>query len=190
MKRVELTCSACQQVLPQDSGVLASIQNCPACAKAIEVFPFPALGRDPVVQATAAPISGEGDASCFFHASRKASIPCDECGRFLCSLCDLEIEGRHLCPTCLQSGQEKRTFTALERSRTRWDRIVWALNLLCLFCFVLSPLIAIANIVITLVFWKAPQSRVSASRASIIAGTLLSVAIATLSVVLLWTQGL
>ena len=190
MKRVELTCSACRRVLPGDSAAFASMQACPNCGTRVEVFAFPAVDRPPAPQVTPPAVAHEGDASCFFHSSRKAAIPCDECGRFLCALCDLEIEGRHLCPTCLQAGQEKRTLTALEQSRTRWDRIVWALNLLCLFCLILSPLIALANLIITCVFWKAPPSRVSASRAWMVAGTLLSIAGGVLTVVLFSLENL
>ena len=33
----------------------------------------------------------DGEASCYFHAHKRAAVPCDGCGRFLCSLCDLNF---------------------------------------------------------------------------------------------------
>jgi hypothetical protein len=95
----------------------------------------------------------EGEATCFFHPQKRAQVPCDACGRFLCALCDCEFGDQHLCPACLESGARKRHIQVLEPSRTRWDQIAWALVILPLvLCGLLLPLTSL--IVLGLVVWR------------------------------------
>lgn len=91
-------CPACGIALtPETSG--ATI--CSGCAAHFETALFPALNRK---TETALPeaISANDEASCFYHAENKAVVACSGCGRFLCSLCDLEVKGAHTCPACLE----------------------------------------------------------------------------------------
>lgn len=169
-------CPSCRRPLPESAQALAALQACPGCARPIEIQPFPGLTRIPTVGRPAESITGEGEAACFFHAAKKAVVPCDDCGRFLCSLCDIELEGRHLCPNCLQAGQTRGDLPGLEGSRTRHDLVVWLLNLGLLTC-VGAPFIAVANIIITLLCWNKPGSRVTNHRTSMLVGTLLSVGV-------------
>ena len=91
-----LNCPKCAAVLPTlglgDSGMMA----CPNCGTDARVVVFPALFRDEAKPVVAEPVMGDGEASCFFHAGKKAVHPCSGCGRFLCSLCDLAS-----CALCL-----------------------------------------------------------------------------------------
>ena len=41
-------------------------------------------------------------------------LACDNCGRFLCSLCDVDIGAGHQCPACLESGKRKRKEITVE----------------------------------------------------------------------------
>src|SRR4029453_12242931 len=60
---------------------------CPACGTLLEVEVFPAFHRSlPAVAAAEAVLTDE-EASCFFHPEKKAVVPCQACGRFLCLLC-------------------------------------------------------------------------------------------------------
>lgn len=65
----------------------------------------------------------DGEAGCFYHSTKKAAQVCDECGRFLCLLCDVDFNGRHLCPNCLETGQKKGRISKLEKRRVRHDKI-------------------------------------------------------------------
>ena len=68
---------------------------------------------------------GEGEvAACFFHARKRAAVPCDRCGRFLCRLCDLDFgDGRHLCPECLRAGRGAGGMPELVNERPVRDRV-------------------------------------------------------------------
>jgi len=65
---------------------------------------FPALGRPLERGAAAAPTLAAGDACCFYHDGKEASVICDDCGRFLCSLCSLPVAERSVCPGCFGAG--------------------------------------------------------------------------------------
>lgn len=103
---------------------------------ASELRLFPALFRpaEPV-GAAAAPLTDES--SCFYHVTRPAIVPCDGCGRFLCELCQVDFNGRHLCPNCLTSAQRTGQDRALSTKHIRYDRM--ALNAIFL-SLLLPPL--------------------------------------------------
>jgi hypothetical protein len=71
-----------------------------------------------------------GEAICFFHPTKKAVVPCDRCGRFLCALCDLPMGSAHFCPPCLEAGSRGGAVDQLETRRTRHDTIAWYILLL------------------------------------------------------------
>jgi hypothetical protein len=174
MQVPDIPCPACRAPLPADAAALASMDSCPACRKPLEVIPFPGLASPPVAGAAAEVAVSPDDATCFFHASKKAVIPCDGCGRFLCALCDLHIHGVHLCPQCLEAGRRKRTVASLERSRTRWDLITISLAAFSLLCGFPAPIAFIANVAIAVIAWRKPQSRVAASRVTMVVATIVS----------------
>lgn len=111
----------------------------------------------------------EGEATCFYHAKKRAQVPCDECGRFLCAVCDLEVNGRHLCPQCLETGAKKGKVQSLERGRFRWDQVISTLLVLPLIsCGFLLPLTSLAALVLVVWKWKSPPSLVHNTRLSLI----------------------
>jgi len=54
---------------------------------------------------------------------------CDVSGRFLCALCDVEFNGQHVCPACLQSSKQKGRLPQLESSRATWDSAALLISL-------------------------------------------------------------
>ena len=121
-----LFCPRCNQGLPDEDWNALEMRRCPVCDASFRAVTFPALLREqhPVEPA---PFGSEGDATCFYHPRKKAVIPCDNCGRFLCALCQIEFRGERWCPACLESGQRKRTNLHLETRRTNHDSIALAL---------------------------------------------------------------
>ena len=103
-----LTCLRCNQALPEEDWNAPEMRRCPACDALFRTLAFPALLREarPVQPA---PLGMEGDATCFYHSRKKAVTPCDNCGRFLCALCEIEFRGERWCPACLGTGRRKRT---------------------------------------------------------------------------------
>lgn len=171
MRNPDPACPACGTRLPDGREAVAALAGCPQCGREIAVAVFPAFGRGPLVGARPESTTSDEEAACFFHPAKRAVVPCDRCGRFLCALCDLPIAGQHLCPECVQATHKKEGFAGVGRPRIRWDSVVWYLALLpVILCYFVVPVTALAAF--GLGFWglRAPPSRVANSRARIIAG--------------------
>src|SRR5947209_734443 len=103
---------------------------CPVCQTQVRVYSFPALYRPQSRGQTAEPVVMEGEASCFYHPQKRASVPCHGCGRFLCALCDCEFQGHHYCPACLQTGKTKGKIKNLQNQRVLYDSIALGLAII------------------------------------------------------------
>jgi len=121
MNSGSVLCPGCQLPLPASVFGTSGLTTCPACDRRILVEVFPALFRPVVVGKPADHILEDNVSSCFYHDQKKAVVSCDGCGRFLCSLCDVEFNDKHFCPTCLQTGQVKGKIASLETKRYMWD---------------------------------------------------------------------
>ena len=133
----------------------------------LQVEIFPALFRQNAPAQTGELLLVQGEATCFYHDSRKAVLPCHGCGRFLCALCDCELNGEHFCPACLEAGKTKGKIKSLENRRTLYDSIALSLAVLPLvifffwfFTFVTAPMALFMSIR----YWNAPRSIVHRTR--------------------------
>ncbi len=70
------------------------------------------------------------DAGCFYHPQSRARQVCDICGRFLCALCDVELQGRHVCPGCVSSSRGKKHVGNLDGDRILYGGIALILAVL------------------------------------------------------------
>ena len=128
-------CTKCQVPVPEfiyNQGVLAP---CPGCGSMLQVEVFPALLKPLPEGRAGETILVEGEASCFYHPQKRAVLPCAACGRFLCALCDVELNNEHLCPGCLESGRKKGKLIQLETKRTLYDSSALLLSVFPIFCF-------------------------------------------------------
>ena len=117
-------CPRCERELPHEATGPGGAR-CYQCEGRVEAAIFPAALRTESTAADQAVISGE--ATCFFHDDRVASVCCSNCGRFLCNFCRIEWPGRDLCVTCVEAlGQADRS-VALESSRFHFDSLALAL---------------------------------------------------------------
>ena len=150
-----LFCTRCNQGLPEEDWNAPEMRRCSSCDASFRALTFPALLREqrPVEPAQ---LGSEGDATCFYHPRKKAVIPCDNCGRFLCALCEIEFRGERWCPGCLESGQRKRTNLHLETRRTNHDSIALALATFPALLFWPSLLCAPMAIYVAVRYWRAP----------------------------------
>ena len=132
--------------------------KCLSCGTVLEVNLFPALFKEQKPGSSGETVLEEGEATCFYHPRKRAVTPCAMCGRFLCTLCDVDLNGRHLCPTCLETGKKKGKLKSLETHRTLYDNIALFLATFPMLFF--WPVIATAPLAIFIVFryWKAPTS--------------------------------
>lgn len=172
-----LLCPRCRQPLSSALGGGLSVVTCPYCDATVRATLFPALLRPLAVQ-TPEPVQGEGEAGCFTHPEVRAVIDCQECGRFLCALCDLELMGRHICPLCLQNAAARREWPLLERSRTLHDNIALSVAVLPTLFFVFPSLFgAPASLFLALRHWNTPRSIVPRSRWRLVLAIVLAMGI-------------
>jgi hypothetical protein len=152
-----IICSACLRPLPAELWTGVEGQRCPFCGAPVVVKVFPAFSQSKI-GSLPQPLAADLEASCFYHTQNRASTPCDECGRFLCSLCTLEIAGRTLCPICFEANLRGRKIQDLESSRTMHDSIALALAIFPAFLF--WPILVTAPLTLFWVFrhWNSPRS--------------------------------
>jgi len=165
MMKVLLKCDQCLASLPLAVYNAKEPVACPSCASETKALVFPAfLNRLETVAAEAVMDDSEG--SCFYHPAKKATVACESCGRFICALCEVEINGARLCPQCMESGKRKGKLTSLENSRTLYDNIALLLSLVGLPVVTLGFTLftAPAAFFICLWFRKAPRSLVRPGR--------------------------
>ena len=139
---------------------------CSACASPHETLVFPAF-LERITAAVGEAVADETEASCFYHPAKKAVLTCENCGRFVCGLCEVELDGRHLCPQCLDSGKRKGKLASLETSRTLYDNIALALAaypMLFLFTIYFTFITAPASMFILFRYRKMPRSLVRPGR--------------------------
>lgn len=164
-----LTCVKCRAPListqnAETAGIAFNTLEptwCPNCGARTIVEVYPALFRVISHGGAGEKIGSAEEAACFYHPQKRASVPCDSCGRFLCALCDVELNGQHICPNCLQTGKKKGRLKNFENERVLYDQIALtaavlpaALMVTYYFTAVTAPLalyLSIRN-------WKTPSS--------------------------------
>ncbi len=167
-----LLCDRCRLVLPDALLDTPEPVACPGCHAPLLTRVFPAFRRPPPAARTSESVASDEDAACFYHARKKAVVPCSRCGRFLCALCDLELDGRHLCPGCVEAGRAAGDRAALLhgvplRPRVLHDKmalLVAAVPLFPLFWF-FTLLTAPVALFLSIRYWREPaQSPVPRGR--------------------------
>ena len=125
---------------------------------------FPAFFRTSVVTQAAEDVLVEGESTCFYHPAKKAILPCVGCGRFMCSLCDCDLNGEHFCPTCLEAGRTRKKIRNIERQRTRYDNIALFLVFCPMLLFYVTFITAPIVIVFVIRHWNAPVSMIDRTK--------------------------
>lgn len=125
-------CTKCWTPLSAEFLNIEDFRACPNCASMVRVEVFPAYFREQAKGSAGEALLADTEASCFYHAQKRASVVCSECGRFLCSLCDLELEGKHYCSSCLESAKEKNKIASLQNKRQLYDTIALTLAIVAI----------------------------------------------------------
>ncbi len=130
---------------------------CNACATVLQFVLFPARHRvKPVARAVR---SLDGEATCFFHAQNQAAAVCDDCGRYLCVVCEVSgDDGRKLCPPCVSAVRKKVVAKADEI--VTYDSIASTLALLPILMWPITVVTAPTALFMAIFGWRKPRSLV------------------------------
>jgi hypothetical protein len=159
-----IQCPSCRAWLMEGILNQPEFVPCPACGVPLLAEVFPALFRATTTGQNAELLMVEGESSCFYHPQKKAVLPCDGCGRFLCALCDCPLHGQHFCPACLEAGRTKGKIKSLENQRTLYDSIALSLTILPLIFYYLTFITAPMALYVAIRYWNAPRSIVRRSK--------------------------
>lgn len=161
-----LRCGSCDAPLLPAAVNTDAFVPCSRCGAEGHAIAFPALLRPLQAGSSGERTVLDNESSCFYHPAKKAVVPCDSCGRFLCALCDVEMNDQHLCPACLEAGKSKGKMEHLENQRTRYDAIAFTLAVMGLvpFCWYFIIFTAPAAVFMSIRYWKTPLSAVRTSR--------------------------
>lgn len=159
-----ISCTRCKTPLNTQALNTFALAPCPSCNEPIRADVYAALFRKLPSGRSGTPLQGEQEASCFYHPAKEAVVACSACGRFLCALCDVDFNDRHLCPACLEKGKTKRRIKNLENHRVCYDTV--ALSIAFISSLFVWPTILSAPIVLYMVirYWKAPGSIIPRSK--------------------------
>lgn len=167
-----IQCGKCKAQIPEELWNREA--DCPLCRATLTVRTFPARNRATPGSTVGAPLVTGDEAACFYHADKKAVVPCANCGRFLCGTCDCEIRGRHLCPACLDLGAENGGTGNLVTRRVLYDNIALSLATLPVVTVYLPVITAPASIFFSIKYWKNPGSILPRTKVRFVFAILLS----------------
>ena len=164
-----VACTKCHTALPPRLYNMGALRLCPSCHARLQIEVFPAVLRPPGPGSVGENVVVDGEATCFFHATKRAVVPCASCGRFLCAVCDVELNGEHLCSTCIESGRKKGRMQQLESRRTLYDSLALAVSFIPMVGAPIALYFAVR-------YWNAPSSVVRRSRWRMVLAVILAVA--------------
>lgn len=121
------TCPCCAAPLPRP--VPTGTFVCRRCQHQITAAAFtPPTDPGPVV------LEAGHQTPCARHARNLAVGSCDRCGAFMCTLCQIDIDGRALCSACFERLEKAGELPSTRPSVRNWNGIAFHLSLLGLIC--------------------------------------------------------
>jgi len=180
----EISCTKCHAPILVGYYNTRDLIRCPTCSVPIKIDVFPAFYRrlQPGKEGEALI---DDQASCFYHPQKKAVVPCDYCGRFLCALCEVELGAKHLCPACVETGRKKGRIVNLDRHRVLHDGVALRLALFPMITVWLTIVTAPIAIYLSIRHWNSPMSAIGRTKVRFI----LAIVISGFQI-LAWTAGL
>ena len=159
-----IPCPGCGSPLPEAHYNTGRLDPCPSCAALVQTEVFPAFYQPVPRGQTGERIVVEGEASCYNHPEKRALTHCEACGRFLCALCDMHLDGQHLCPDCLETGRRTGRLYTLQNHRFLYDRAAFLVALLPLLIWPVTLVTAPVAMGLAFYGWKKPRSLVNPTR--------------------------
>ncbi len=156
-----INCEKCNTPVNESHINSKEFAPCDHCGALILTEVFPAAVRASETDFEQENLVIEDDAGCFYHPTKKAVIPCSSCGRFLCALCDIEMDNTHICFSCLESGKKKKKLDTLETYRFLPDSLALRLSIFPLISIIFTWFTCItapAAIYLVIRYWKSDSS--------------------------------
>jgi len=158
LKYNSITCSKCNGALSRLMFNTPDFKSCPSCGVPLKIDVFPSLFNPPVSGQSGHIVLNDHESGCFYHPKKQAVVPCDYCGRFLCALCDMELNDQHLCPACLEKGKKKGRLKSLQNHRVLYDDTPLRLAVYPLLIFWLTIITAPMVFYFAIRYWNKPTS--------------------------------
>ena len=169
-----VVCGGCGTPVPLLPRTGLKWLRCAGCDGELLVETFPALFRGRRASSSGELLGTDGESGCFYHERKKAVAVCEECGRFLCSLCEVRLGGRVLCPGCIERGREAESLEALVTRRTLYDGMALSLAVLPLLLFFVTLFTAPLSLYFAIRFWNRPGSILPRTRIRFVLAILIS----------------
>jgi len=151
-------CANCRLKVGPELPDISHPAECPHCGKKLAAYLFPALVRPAPAAPAVGPTVIGAESSCFYHAHKRASVACDVCGRFLCDLCDVQIEGQHRCAQCIESSAKDTKTVRAGQRYIYYDSIALVVALAGLIFYPFAIVLAPAAFYFIVRHWKSPRS--------------------------------
>jgi uncharacterized RDD family membrane protein YckC len=185
-------CPECHGALPASAWNLHYPVNCPNCGTVFTAIAFPAQVRAP--QAAVPELASDGgEATCYFHTPNKAFAACDECGRFVCTLCHVNISGRSWCPSCIALHRQRGKLAYLDNRRMMYDSLALLLAIVTFFLLAVWPFAIVtlaATLFVVFFYWRKVASLVPRTKSRfIVAGVLAGIELLVLLMILVRVIG-
>jgi len=171
-----IQCPKCRRPLDVETYNAAEpFVSCAGCGARLHVHAFPVFFKG-VRQSAESLAAKLDDATCFFHAGKKAATICDECGRFLCGLCELPFGDETLCSSCLEACRKTSDAPKHKARRVCFDKLALGLAVVPLVLYFPGVVLtAPAALLIALIYWRKKPDFSPGFRGRMIAAVLFSV---------------
>lgn len=169
-------CNKCKAAVPPAACNTPDPFSCGNCGKTLQAELFPAILK-PIGQGRLGEnLASDSESSCYYHPNKRAATFCSACGRFLCSLCEIQLGGRCLCPTCLETGRQNESLQELVSQRTLHDSVAFSFAALPLFVWPITMVTAPVALYLSITGWKKPRSLVRRNRSRLLFAMLIALA--------------
>jgi len=171
-----LTCPHCSGPLPIDLFVAGRFGRCPACHSQVEAYIFPEFHKAASARSEIH-LAQEHEAVCYFHSRYRAKNPYDNCGRFLCEICAINVGNRELCAECLGQLRKQRNETGLVHYAPLFDNVSLFLvtaPVITIFFWFLTIFSAPVSLFLSFYYWPRQWNLLPRSRVRFVLAILLS----------------
>jgi len=171
----DVRCPYCLKKLSSQINGIEKKSVCPHCGKPINWYIFPRYFSKETKDEIPNNILVEGESACFYHANKKAVVTCNQCGRFLCSLCDLELNNEHICPNCFNSSKKNKKNFEYEESRILYDDLALSIAFWPIFTFYFTIFGSFISLFLSIKYWNINSSIIEHNKSKKIFAIILSI---------------